>query len=52
MTALRDAVLSEARNFQSIVVKGSRFMKMEQVVEALVQQAAEINNKKGEAHAA
>ncbi|PUE29952.1 UDP-N-acetylmuramoyl-tripeptide--D-alanyl-D-alanine ligase [Limnohabitans sp. Jir72] len=52
MPALLEAVLSDARNFQSIVVKGSRFMKMEQVVEALVQQAAETNNKKGEAHAA
>ena len=52
MSALREAVLSDAQNFQSIVVKGSRFMKMEQVVDALVQQAEEINNKKGEAHAA
>ena len=52
MPALCEAVLSDVRNFQSIVVKGSRFMKMEQVVEAVVQKAAEINNKKGEAHAA
>ena len=52
MTALVDAVRSQVTNVQSIVVKGSRFMKMEQVVDALVQQAAEINNKKGEAHAA
>ncbi len=52
MSALRDAVLAQVMDFQSIVVKGSRFMKMEQVVEALVQHAADINNKKGEAHAA
>jgi hypothetical protein len=31
-----------------VVVKGSRFMKMEQVVDALMQQ----HNKNGEAHAA
>lgn len=52
MSALIAAVQSLAPTVQSIVVKGSRFMKMEQVVEALVQQAAEMNNKKGEAHAA
>ena len=52
MASLREAVLAQAMDFQSIVVKGSRFMKMEQVVEALVQQATNINNKKGEAHAA
>jgi UDP-N-acetylmuramoyl-tripeptide--D-alanyl-D-alanine ligase len=52
MVSLREAVLAQAMDFQSIVVKGSRFMKMEQVVDALVQQATNINNKKGEAHAA
>ena len=52
MPALREAVLAQVMDFQSIVVKGSRFMKMEQVVEALAQHAADINNKKGEAHAA
>jgi UDP-N-acetylmuramoyl-tripeptide--D-alanyl-D-alanine ligase len=52
MSTLVAAVQSQVLDFQSIVVKGSRFMKMEQVVEALVQQAAQINNKKGEAHAA
>jgi UDP-N-acetylmuramoyl-tripeptide--D-alanyl-D-alanine ligase len=52
MASLREAVLAQAMDFQSIVIKGSRFMKMEQVVEALVQQATNINNKKGEAHAA
>ncbi|MEY4732498.1 MAG: UDP-N-acetylmuramoyl-tripeptide--D-alanyl-D-alanine ligase [Pseudomonadota bacterium] len=52
MSTLVAAVQSQVFDFQSIVVKGSRFMKMEQVVDALVQQAAQINNKKGEAHAA
>jgi UDP-N-acetylmuramoyl-tripeptide--D-alanyl-D-alanine ligase len=52
MSGLREAVLAQVMDFQSIVVKGSRFMKMEQVVEALVQHAADINNKKGGGHAA
>jgi UDP-N-acetylmuramoyl-tripeptide--D-alanyl-D-alanine ligase len=52
MSTLVAAVQSQVFDFQSIVVKGSRFMKMEQVVDALVQQAAQINNKKREAHAA
>jgi UDP-N-acetylmuramoyl-tripeptide--D-alanyl-D-alanine ligase len=52
MPTLVAAVQSQVFDFQSIVVKGSRFMKMEQVVDALVQQAAQINNKKGEVHAA
>ncbi len=52
MAALLDAVRAQAPKVQSIVVKGSRFMKMEQVVEALVQLASDIHNKKGEAHAA
>jgi len=52
MAALCAAVLAEVQTFQSIVVKGSRFMRMEQLVDALVQHAAQMNNKKGEAHAA
>jgi UDP-N-acetylmuramoyl-tripeptide--D-alanyl-D-alanine ligase len=52
MPELLAEVQSHVLSFQSIVVKGSRFMKMEQVVQALVQQAEDINNKKGEAHAA
>jgi UDP-N-acetylmuramoyl-tripeptide--D-alanyl-D-alanine ligase len=42
------AALPEAPSSSSVVVKGSRFMKMEQVVDALMQQ----HNKNGEAHAA
>ena len=49
MAALQAEVVSSATAFASIVVKGSRFMKMERVVEALVQQE---ENEKGEAHAA
>ena len=52
MSELLAAVQAHVQDFQSIVVKGSRFMKMEQVVQALVQQAEDINNKKGEVHAA
>jgi len=52
MADLIQAVTSSTPHFQSIVVKGSRFMKMEQVIEALVNHAAHMNNKKGEAHAA
>jgi UDP-N-acetylmuramoyl-tripeptide--D-alanyl-D-alanine ligase len=51
-----EAVHQSAEQFQSIVVKGSRFMKMERVVEALQALDGESahlhNNKKGEAHAA
>ena len=49
MQTLLDAVRSDWRGYSSIVVKGSRFMKMEQVVQAL--ELADQNNK-GEAHAA
>jgi UDP-N-acetylmuramoyl-tripeptide--D-alanyl-D-alanine ligase len=52
MSELVTVVQAQSSKFQSIVVKGSRFMKMEQVVEALVNHAASMNNKKGEAHAA
>jgi len=41
-----------ASGFQSIVVKGSRFMKMERVVEALMQQSQEQQIQKGVPHAA
>ena len=49
MAALQAEVLARWTTFASIVVKGSRFMKMERVVEALVQQE---ETEKGEAHAA
>ena len=49
MPALLSAVLASWRDCSSIVVKGSRFMKMEQVVQAL--EHADQNNK-GEVHAA
>ena len=49
MAALQADVLAHWTHFASIVVKGSRFMKMERVVEALVQQE---ETEKGEAHAA
>lgn len=52
MSELVSVVQAQSQGYQSIVVKGSRFMKMEQVVEALVNQAAEMNNKKGAVHAA
>jgi UDP-N-acetylmuramoyl-tripeptide--D-alanyl-D-alanine ligase len=56
MDSLLVAVQQSAEQFQSIVVKGSRFMKMERVVEALQALDGESahlhNNKKGEAHAA
>ena len=41
MTALQSAVLAALPHTGSIVVKGSRFMKMEQVVEAIVHHAQE-----------
>jgi UDP-N-acetylmuramoyl-tripeptide--D-alanyl-D-alanine ligase len=56
MDSLLAAVQQSAAQFLSIVVKGSRFMKMERVIEAL--QAMDgagsdaHHNKKGEAHAA
>ncbi len=52
MDALLADVAHNAPEFQSIVVKGSRFMKMERVVEALVQQSKEQKIEKGESHAA
>ena len=55
MDSLLATVTQNVVQFQSVVVKGSRFMKMERVVEALLSQGP-INsthqNKKGEAHAA
>jgi UDP-N-acetylmuramoyl-tripeptide--D-alanyl-D-alanine ligase len=49
MAALQAEVAARWTDFTSIVVKGSRFMKMERVVETLVQQE---ETEKGEAHAA
>ena len=47
---------AQVETFQSVLVKGSRFMKMERVVEALLSTGAahhaQHNNKKGEPHAA
>ncbi len=51
MDSLMDAALQNVSDFKSLLVKGSRFMKMERVVEALRTQN-KINEKKGEAHAA
>jgi UDP-N-acetylmuramoyl-tripeptide--D-alanyl-D-alanine ligase len=55
MESLLAMVTQQISQFQSVVVKGSRFMKMERVVESLQSQAP-MNptqpNKKGEAHAA
>jgi len=53
MDSLLAALAQQAVQFQSIVVKGSRFMKMERVVEALQALAnGQEHNKKGGAHAA
>jgi UDP-N-acetylmuramoyl-tripeptide--D-alanyl-D-alanine ligase len=56
MDSLLTAVTAGVGGFQSVVVKGSRFMKMERVVEALMSldrtHNSQQNNKKGEAHAA
>jgi UDP-N-acetylmuramoyl-tripeptide--D-alanyl-D-alanine ligase len=56
MDSLLLAVMAGMGDFQSVLVKGSRFMKMERVVEALMSQdranKSSENNKKGEAHAA
>ncbi|PUE11594.1 UDP-N-acetylmuramoylalanyl-D-glutamyl-2, 6-diaminopimelate--D-alanyl-D-alanine ligase [Limnohabitans sp. T6-5] len=52
MADLLDAVTRNVLGFQSIVVKGSRFMKMEQVVQALMTPRSEQNQQQGEAHAA
>jgi UDP-N-acetylmuramoyl-tripeptide--D-alanyl-D-alanine ligase len=51
MDSLLAAVTHNVTPFQSVVVKGSRFMKMERVVEALLQCGPK-NNNKWEAHAA
>jgi UDP-N-acetylmuramoyl-tripeptide--D-alanyl-D-alanine ligase len=56
MDSLLAAVTPHIGDFQSVVVKGSRSMKMERVVEALLSQGAANNstpnNHKGEAHVA
>ena len=56
MANLLAAVTAHVGDFRSVVVKGSRFMKMEQVVEALLSRGdanqIQHNNKKGEPHAA
>ena len=56
MPSLLLAVTEQGGAFQSVVVKGSRFMKMERVVEALLASAdvhpTQQHNNKGEAHAA
>jgi UDP-N-acetylmuramoyl-tripeptide--D-alanyl-D-alanine ligase len=56
MDSLLVAVTAGVEGFQSVVIKGSRFMKMERVVEALMATSRannrQENNKKGEAHAA
>jgi UDP-N-acetylmuramoyl-tripeptide--D-alanyl-D-alanine ligase len=55
MDSLLVAVTAQVNGFQSLVVKGSRFMKMERVVQALLSQGEDQNsqnNKKGESHAA
>ena len=50
MAALQGAVAAVWRSTASILVKGSRFMKMERVVQTLQQQ--DIQNSEGEVHAA
>ena len=56
MDSLLEAVTAQVRGFQSLVVKGSRFMKMERVVQALLSRGDDKNihnkDKKGEPHAA
>ena len=57
MDTLLNAVTSQVQSFQSVVVKGSRFMKMERVVEALVSlpsapEKMANNDHKGAVHAA
>ena len=55
MASLLVAVTAQVGEFQSVVVKGSRFMKMERVVEALLsigEAHHTQHNNKGEAHAA
>jgi UDP-N-acetylmuramoyl-tripeptide--D-alanyl-D-alanine ligase len=50
MDSLLAVAIAQVGQFQSVVIKGSRSMKMERVVQALLS-AGEVN-KKGEAHAA
>jgi len=55
MASLLADVTAQVGEFQSVVVKGSRFMKMERVVEALLSLGEAHHtqyNNKGEAHAA
>ncbi len=55
MDSLLAVVTAQVGGFQSVVVKGSRFMKMERVVQALLSRGDDQNsqnNKKGEPHAA
>ena len=57
MDMLLSAVTAQDQSFQSVVVKGSRFMKMERVVEALVSLSSAPkkmanNDQKGAVHAA
>lgn len=55
MASLLLAVIEQVGEFQSVVVKGSRFMKMERVVEAILASGdvhPNQHNNKGEAHAA
>jgi UDP-N-acetylmuramoyl-tripeptide--D-alanyl-D-alanine ligase len=49
MASLEQAVLAELATFRSVLVKGSRFMKMERVVAAIT---AGANQNKEETHAA
>jgi UDP-N-acetylmuramoyl-tripeptide--D-alanyl-D-alanine ligase len=44
MESLCNAVLADVSQYRSVLVKGSRFMKMERVVQALESSAAEKNN--------
>ena len=39
MEALQEAVLAQIQHFSSVLVKGSRFMKMERVVACVSEQA-------------
>jgi UDP-N-acetylmuramoyl-tripeptide--D-alanyl-D-alanine ligase len=55
MDSLLAVITAQLDGFQSVVVKGSRFMKMERVVQALLSRGEDKNsqnNKKGEPHAA